>query len=67
MEAISDYDLNIITYTPGKANVMADALSHKSYCCELDGAASSNHSCMKSFEKLNIEIGSSGLSEYPGH
>ena len=28
---ISDYDLGI-TYTLGKGNVMADALSHKSYC-----------------------------------
>jgi hypothetical protein len=34
MEAILDYDLGIF-YTPGKANVMADALSHKSYCNNL--------------------------------
>ena len=31
MEAILDYDLGI-SYTPSKANVMADALSRKSYC-----------------------------------
>jgi hypothetical protein len=34
MEAITDYDCGI-SYTPGKANVMADALSHKSYCNNL--------------------------------
>ena len=34
LELISDYDLGI-TYTPGKANVMADALSRKSYCNNL--------------------------------
>src|SRR3954468_13489527 len=34
VELISDYDLGI-TYTPGKANVMADALSRKSYCNNL--------------------------------
>jgi hypothetical protein len=31
VEAITDYDCGI-SYTPGKANVMADAMSHKSYC-----------------------------------
>ena len=34
LELISDYDLGI-TYTPGKGNVMADALSRKSYCNNL--------------------------------
>ena len=34
METITDYDFGI-TYTPGKANVMADALSRKSYCNNL--------------------------------
>ena len=31
MEAITDYVYGI-SYTPGKANVMVDALSRKSYC-----------------------------------
>ena len=31
---IKDYDVRI-SYTPGKGNVMADALSHKSYCNNL--------------------------------
>src|SRR4051812_19957145 len=34
IELIKDYDVGI-SYTPGKANVMADALSHKSYCNNL--------------------------------
>src|ERR1044071_4289387 len=34
IELIKDYDLSI-SYTPGKANVMADALSRKSYCNNL--------------------------------
>ena len=34
IELIKDYDVGIF-YTPGKANVMADALSRKSYCNNL--------------------------------
>ena len=31
MEIVADFDMGI-SYTPGKANVMAAALRHKSYC-----------------------------------
>ena len=34
LENITDFDLTI-SYTPGKTNVMADALSRKSYCNNL--------------------------------
>ena len=50
MEAVTDYDLGI-SYTPGKANIMADALSRKSYCCELMVTATATTFCMKSFER----------------
>jgi hypothetical protein len=34
LELIKDYDLEI-HYHPGKANVVADALSHQNYCHSL--------------------------------
>ena len=35
LETIADCNMDI-SYTPGKANVMADALSRKAYCSELE-------------------------------
>src|SRR4051812_21450560 len=35
IETIADFNMDI-HYTPGKANVMVDALSRKSYCSELE-------------------------------
>ena len=54
VELISDYDLGI-TYTPGKANVMADALSRKSYCNNLM-LQQSQPLLHEEFRKLNLHI-----------
>src|ERR1041385_5969454 len=54
IESIKDYDLGI-SFTPGKANVMADALSHKSYCNNL---MSQQYQPLlyEELQKLNLEI-----------
>ena len=54
LETIVDYDMDI-SYTPGKANVMADALSRKSYCSELE-VQLEQPLLYEEFQKLNLEI-----------
>ena len=54
LETIADYDMNI-SYTPGKANVMADAQSRKSYCSELE-VQLEQPLLYEEFQKLNLEI-----------
>src|SRR6187399_3710245 len=54
LELISDYDLGII-YTPGNANVMADALSRKSYCNNLM-LQQGQPLLHEEFRKLNLHI-----------
>nr|ABA99101.1 retrotransposon protein, putative, Ty3-gypsy subclass [Oryza sativa Japonica Group] len=54
LELIKDYDMGIY-YHPGKANVVADALSRKGYCNATEGRQLPWELC-KEFEKLNLGI-----------
>nr|CAH66284.1 OSIGBa0161P06.1 [Oryza sativa] len=59
LELIKDYDMEI-HYHPGKANVVADALSRKSYCNMSEGRSLPWELCQE-FEKLNLGIVSKGF------
>src|SRR3954471_3304451 len=54
LELIKDYDLGL-NYQPGKANVVADVLSRKSYCNNLM-IKQSQPSLHEEFARLNLEI-----------
>ena len=54
METVADFDVGT-SYTPGKANVMADALSRKSYCNHLQ-VHKVQHLLVEEFRKLNLHI-----------
>ena len=52
LELIKDYDMEV-HYHLGKANVVAEALSRKSYANEVQVAAMSSELCAE-FEQLNL-------------
>jgi hypothetical protein len=54
LELIKDYDLGI-NYHPGKANVLADALSRRSHLSQLMVDSMPFELCEK-FDKLNLRI-----------
>ena len=54
LELIKDYDIEV-HYHPGKAIVVADALSRKSYCHCLE-AESYNETLCNEMRKLNLEM-----------
>nr|AAX96518.1 retrotransposon protein, putative, Ty3-gypsy sub-class [Oryza sativa Japonica Group]ABA92865.1 retrotransposon protein, putative, Ty3-gypsy subclass [Oryza sativa Japonica Group] len=54
LELIKDYDMGI-HYHPGKANVVADALSRKSYCNAL-GIGDMSDKLLQELEPLNLGI-----------
>src|SRR4026209_1310683 len=54
LELIKDYDLEV-HYHPGKANVVADALSRKVHCNCLS-VESYNKTLCAEMQKLNLEI-----------
>jgi hypothetical protein len=58
LELIKDYDLEV-HYHPGKANVVADALSRKAHCSCLSAEAIDETLCWE-MSKLNLEILSQG-------
>jgi hypothetical protein len=54
LELIKDYDLEV-HYQPGKANVVADALSCKVHCNHLQLELVSDPSC-EEMRRLNLEV-----------
>ena len=54
LELIKDYDLEV-HYHPGKANVVADALSRKSYVNGIQATPMPEELCAK-FEQLSLSI-----------
>jgi hypothetical protein len=62
LELIKDYDLEV-HYHPGKANVVADALSRKAQCNCITMDSKITTLCDK-LHKLNMEVVSPGTLDY---
>jgi hypothetical protein len=62
LELIKDYDLEV-HYHPGKANVVADALSRKAQCNYVTMDFKVAALCDE-LRKLNMEVASPGTSNY---
>nr|ABG66286.1 retrotransposon protein, putative, Ty3-gypsy subclass [Oryza sativa Japonica Group] len=60
LELIKDYDLGI-HYHPGKANVVADALSRKTYC-NVDQIRPDQDRLCRDLEKLRLTVVQSGVA-----
>jgi hypothetical protein len=59
LELIKDYDLEV-HYHPGKANVVADALSRKDHCNHLELEPVSEPLC-EEMRRLNLEVVPQGI------
>jgi hypothetical protein len=59
LELIKDYDLEV-HYHPGKTNVVADALSRKDHCNNLELEPVSEPSC-EEMRRLNLEVVPQGI------